>query len=128
MLAEEDDLVIGIGSKTASRTFSSFKTKHVTKNKLKGFHSFRHMYITAMERAGIEENVTAQIVGHERGKTMYITAMERAGIEENITAQIVGHERGKTMSYGYYSKGHDLIQLKQAIDKAINIMDSVTFA
>ena len=63
----------------------------MTDNKLKGFHSFRHMYITAMERAGIEENVTAQIVGHERGKTM---------------------------SYGYYSKGHELKKLKEAVDKA----------
>lgn len=88
---EDDDFVIGIGSKTASRTFSNFKVKHVTDNKLKGFHSFRHMYITAMERAGIEEN---------------------------ITAQIVGHERGKTMSYGYYSKGHELRKLKEAVDKA----------
>ena len=45
--------------------------------------------------------------------------MERAGIEENITAQIVGHERGKTMSYGYYSKGHELTQLKRAVNKAV---------
>ena len=96
---QEDDLVIGIGSKTASRTFSSFKTKHVTKNKLKGFHSFRHMYITAMERAGIEEN---------------------------ITAQIVGHERGKTMSYGYYSKGFELVRLKKAVDLAITSVYSAT--
>jgi len=92
---EDDDFVIGIESKTASRTFSNFKVKHVTDNKLKGFHSLRHMYITAMERAGVEENVTAQIVGHERGKTM---------------------------SYGYYSKGHELKTLKQAIDKAINYL------
>jgi len=92
---EDDDFVIGIGSKTASRTFSNFKVKHVTDNKLKGFHSFRHMYITAMERAGIEEN---------------------------ITAQIVGHERGKTMSYGYYSKGHELRKLKEATDKALEYM------
>jgi integrase len=89
---QDDDLVIGIGSKTASRTFSNFKTKHVTSNNLKGFHSFRHMYITAMERAGIEENVTAQIVGHERGKTM---------------------------SYGYYSKGHELKALSHAVNKAL---------
>lgn len=92
---EDNDLVIGIGSKTASRTFSNFKVKHVTDNKLKGFHSFRHMYITAMERAGIEEN---------------------------ITAQIVGHERGKTMSYGYYSKGHELRRLKEAVDRGTPLL------
>ena len=91
----EDDLIIGVEAKTASRTFSRFKTQHVTDNNLKGFHSFRHMYITAMERAGIEENVTAQIVGHERGKTM---------------------------SYGYYSKGHELTQLKRAVNKALVYM------
>nr|WP_245680361.1 integrase [Alteromonas confluentis] len=88
---QDEEYVIGISSKTASRTFSNFKTRHVTNNKLKSFHSFRHMYITAMERAGVEENVTAQIVGHERGKTM---------------------------SYGYYSKGHELKRLKEAVNKA----------
>jgi integrase len=92
---EDDDFVIGISSKAASRTFSNFKVKHVTNDKLKGFHSFRHMYITAMERAGIEENVTAQIVGHERGKTM---------------------------SYGYYSKGHELRRLKEAVDKGTALL------
>lgn len=88
---KDEDYLIGLTNKTASRTFSSFKTKYVTSNKLKGFHSFRHMYITAMERAGVEEN---------------------------IAAQIVGHERGKTMSYGYYSKGHELTRLKDAVLKA----------
>ncbi len=48
---------------------------------------------------------------------MYITAMERAGIAEKIAAQIVGHERGKTMSYGYFSKGHELAQLIEAVVK-----------
>lgn len=86
---QEEDYVIGLSSKTASRTFSNFKTRHVTNNNLKSFHSFRHMYITAMERAGVEENVTAQIVGHERGKTM---------------------------SYGYYSKGHELRKLSESVN------------
>ncbi|WP_252728979.1 hypothetical protein [Aliiglaciecola lipolytica] len=84
-------LVIGITGKAASRTFSNFKTRHVSTNKSKGFHSFRGMYITAMQRVGVDEN---------------------------ITAQIVGHERGKTMSYAYYSLGHELRQLKEAVDKA----------
>ena len=89
---KDEDYLIGITSKTASRTFSNFKTRYVSKSKTKGFHSFRHMYITAMERAGVPENVTAQIVGHKRGNTM---------------------------SYGYYSKGHELKRLKGAIDKAV---------
>ena len=96
---QDEDYVIGLSSKTASRTFSNFKTRHVTSNKLKSFHSFRHMYITAMERAGIEENVTAQIVGHERGKTM---------------------------SYGYYSKGHELKKLKEATDKAMEYLTNLS--
>lgn len=92
-IEDKEDNDFAIGSKTASRTFSNFKVKPLTNDKLKGFHSFRHMHITEVERAGVEEN---------------------------ITAQIVGHERGKTMSYGYYSKGHELIKLKNAVDKAIN--------
>ena len=53
---------------------------------------------------------------------MYITAMERAGIEENVIAQIVGHERGKTMSYGYYSKGHELKKRKEAVDNSLEFL------
>ncbi|GAA0209835.1 hypothetical protein GCM10009123_16560 [Kangiella japonica] len=97
---DEDDLVLGISSKTASRTFSNFKTRYISQSKLKAFHSFRHMYITAMERAGVEENVTAQIVGHERGKTM---------------------------SYGYYSKGHELKKLKEAVEKGLRLMGTAEY-
>ena len=86
------DLVIGVSGKTASRTFSNYKVKHITESKLKGFHSFRHMYITALDQAYTPED---------------------------ITAQLAGHERGKTMSYGYYSRGHQLKTLKAAVEKAL---------
>ena len=35
----------------------------------KTFHSFRHTFITALERLDLQERVMAQIAGHERGKT-----------------------------------------------------------
>ncbi|MCG7644550.1 tyrosine-type recombinase/integrase [Alteromonas macleodii] len=88
---EGDDFVIGIGNKAV--TERSRTSRH---NMLLPIDSsFRHMYITAMERAGIEENVIAQIVGHERGKTM---------------------------SYGYYSKGHELKKRKEAVDNSLEFL------
>lgn len=74
---QDDDLVIAIDSKTAILTVSNFKVKYVTDNKRKGIHSFRHTYITAMECAGVIENVTAQTGGHERGKTMSMDTIRK---------------------------------------------------
>lgn len=44
------------------------------------------------------------------------TALENAGIAENIAADILGHEK-KTMTYGIYSGGTSLSVKRQAIEK-----------
>ena len=36
---------------------------------MKTFHSFRHTFITALERLELPERVMTQLAGHERGKT-----------------------------------------------------------
>jgi integrase/recombinase XerC len=89
---EDEDFVIGIGSKS-----HFLKVNHVSDSRLQGFHSFRHLYMTAMERASVEENVAAQIVANERGKRM---------------------------SYGYYLKGLELKKLKIAVDKSTYVIDN----
>jgi integrase len=44
------------------------------------------------------------------------TLLENAGIPENISSDIVGHEK-KTMTYGLYSGGTSMKLKKQAIEK-----------
>lgn len=88
---QPEDLLFGIEGKKASRDFSRFKTKHITTDRTKRFHSFRvHM----------------------------ATAFSRAGIDELTAAFILGHKGGKTMSYGYYAKADELYRLKDAVEQA----------
>ncbi|ASN87069.1 tyrosine-type recombinase/integrase [Pectobacterium versatile] len=42
---------------------------------------------------------------------MFITILDRAGVQEDRIAQIVGHERGKTESLKTYSSGAELAEL-----------------
>lgn len=56
----------------------------------KGFHSLRGMAITAYQRAGVPEDVTAPIVGHGT--------------------------KGLTLSYGLYSSGYDYSRQLQAVE------------
>ncbi|URK16946.1 tyrosine-type recombinase/integrase [Thalassospira sp. GO-4] len=44
------------------------------------------------------------------------TQLERAGVQENVTADILGHEKPR-MTYGLYSGGNVLSGLKEAIEK-----------
>ena len=44
------------------------------------------------------------------------TSLENAGVPENVSARLLGHELG-TMSYGLYSGGLDFLVLKEAIEK-----------
>ncbi len=60
------------------------------RDRTKGFHSLRGMAITAYQRAGIPEDVTAPIVGHGT--------------------------KGLTMSYGLYSSGYDYSHQLQAVE------------
>jgi len=57
----------------------------------------------------------SQHVFHSIRKT-FTTELERAGISENIAADIVGHEK-QTMTYGLYSGGSSLDQKRKAISK-----------
>jgi integrase len=54
-------------------------------------------------------------VFHSIRKT-FTTELERAGIPENVAADIVGHEK-QTMTYGVYSQGTSLEQMKEAVEK-----------
>lgn len=56
-----------------------------------------------------------QFVFHSIRKT-FTTELERAGIAENIAADIVGHEK-QTMTYGLYSGGASIEQKRDAVEK-----------
>lgn len=55
----------------------------------------------------------SRLVFHSIRKTV-TTLLENAGVQENVAADIVGHEK-KTMTYGVYSKGNLLPALKKAM-------------
>lgn len=89
----DDDLLLGFdNSSDMSRWFSRIKTENISTDSTKCFHSFR---------------------------VMFSTAMQRAGVDELKAAAILGHKRGNTMTYGYYSRGYDLQQLKEAYDQCV---------
>ena len=54
-------------------------------------------------------------VFHSIRKT-FTTELERAGVAENIAADIVGHEK-QTMTYGLYSGGASIEQKRDAVEK-----------
>lgn len=92
---DPEALLFGLDGKKASREFSRFKTAEISKDKSKRFHSFRvHMS----------------------------TAFDRAGIRERTAAFIVGHKGGETMTYGYYAKADELHRLKEAIERASDVI------
>ena len=67
----------------------------------------------------------SQFVFHSIRKT-FTTELERAGIAENIAADIVGHEK-QTMTYGLYSGGASIEQKREAVEKlSFNFMQSST--
>ena len=55
-------------------------------------------------------------VFHSIRKT-FVTLLENAGVSENVTADIVGHEKPR-LTYGLYSGGNQLEIMREAIDKA----------
>lgn len=87
-----DELLLELDGKSMSRWFSRIKTAHISKNTAKSFHSFR---------------------------VMFSTAIQRAEVSELKAAAILGHKRGNTMTYGYYSDGYTLVQLKEAYDQCV---------
>jgi integrase len=66
----------------------------------------------AKKKLGFDE----RYVFHSIRKTV-ATLLERADIPENITCDIVGHEKSATLSYGLYSGGTSLEQKRNAVDK-----------
>lgn len=52
---------------------------------------------------------------HSIRKTV-VTLLEDAGVSENLTADIMGHEKPR-ITYGLYSGGHSLTSMKEAIEK-----------
>ncbi len=90
---QEDELLLGFSnSSEMSRWFSRIKTENISTDSTKCFHSFR---------------------------VMFSTAMQQSGVDELKAAAILGHKRGNTMTYGYYSRGYDLQQLKEAYDQCV---------
>ncbi|GIC78300.1 DUF6538 domain-containing protein [Moritella sp. F3] len=90
---DENELLLGFeNSSDMSRWFSRIKVANLSTDSAKCFHSFR---------------------------VMFATAMERGDVHESKAAYIAGHEGGKTMTYGYYSKGFTLPQLKEAYDQCV---------
>ena len=57
----------------------------------------------------------AKKVFHSIRKTV-VTLLEDAAVSENLTADIVGHEKPR-ITYGLYSGGHSLLSMKEAIEK-----------
>jgi integrase len=90
---QDYDLLLGFdNSSEMSRWFSRIKTENVSTDSAKCFHSFR---------------------------VMFSTAMQQSGVDELKAAAILGHKRGNTMTYGYYSRGYELQQLKEAYDQCV---------
>lgn len=89
---DDDSLLLGLETKAMSRWFSNLKTTNLSNDSAKCFHSFR---------------------------VMFATAMQQAGVDELKAAALMGHKRGNTMSYGYYSRGYELQQLKEAYDQGV---------
>lgn len=54
-------------------------------------------------------------VFHSIRKTV-VTLLEDAGVSENLTADIVGHEKPR-ITYGLYSGGHSVERMREAIEK-----------
>jgi integrase len=81
-----------------SRWFGRWNREHVTKDRLKVFHSFRHSFETALKRAHVPVAVMAELTGHSHGSidmdrygkgfavTQLLEAVEKVsyGIEEEL--------------------------------------------
>lgn len=81
----------------ATKVISDIKRKHITKRSDKGFHSFR---------------------------VMMSTALQRVDVSELVSARLVGHKTGATMTYGYYSIGYTAKRLAEEQAKAVLELDN----
>ncbi|RUO38874.1 hypothetical protein CWE15_10230 [Aliidiomarina taiwanensis] len=85
-----DAPLFDLDAKEVGRIFSRLKSKVISSDERKVMYSLR---------------------------VHFATAAQRAGVREDIAAQIVGHSNAKTLTFGYYSKGHEAPVLKQNYDK-----------
>jgi integrase len=92
----DDDSLLDLRTKDASRVFSVFKTKQITSDSSYSYHSLR-VHVS--------------------------TAYQRAGINEFTAASIVGHKTGSTMTYGYYAKADELKALAEVAEQMANIVE-----
>ena len=81
----------GYGDKASKWFNRTFKNKLGIEDKGKVFHSFRHNFITALKRLGVEETFVKALVGHKEG----------------------------SITYGLYGRGHEVSSLKEIIDKIV---------
>ncbi|MDN7125064.1 tyrosine-type recombinase/integrase [Pseudidiomarina sp. 1APP75-32.1] len=85
-----DTQLFHMDEKSVSRTFSRLKKQLVNDGRRKVLYSLR---------------------------VHFSTAAQRAGLREDIAAQIVGHSNAKTLTFGYYSKGYEAPVVKENYDK-----------
>lgn len=76
------EIPLNLTTKDAGRYFSKFKTTHITKDSTRSFHSLRNHFITAGQRANIDEFDVASLVGHKTGATMSFGHYARADIKK----------------------------------------------
>jgi integrase len=47
-----------------------FNREHISEDKCKVFHSFRHTFTDALKQAGILETIISELVGHSTSESM----------------------------------------------------------
>jgi integrase len=47
-----------------------FNREHISEDKFKVFHSFRHTFTDALKQAGILETIISELVGHSTSESM----------------------------------------------------------
>jgi integrase len=68
-----------------------------------------------MDTAKTAEGYDSHHVFHSIRKT-FVTLLENAGVSENVTADIVGHEKPR-ITYGLYSGGTTLDVMREALER-----------
>ncbi|MBU9558964.1 site-specific integrase [Burkholderia multivorans] len=62
----------------------------IERNGMKTFHSFRHTFVTALERLDLPERVQAQLAGHERGTTQSGSRYAKDRSADELASNLVG--------------------------------------
>ena len=81
------------GSKFGS-WYSLFNREHITKDRLKCFHSFRHTFTNHLKQIGVQETLIAELVGH----TTDSITMSRYG--KKFKAEVL-YDVVKKIDYGF---------------------------